>query len=130
MIERHIVPNHVHIAHIMQAVAEIHIVESHPQILVPSAAFFKKASFHHQTGARHAQHIEGKSVSEKIIIRPIVPVLQLMGRAQPDVGDARMLDGAAGRVEKLHANRSNMGKLGLFHHFFQPVLLNDLYIVV
>ena len=130
MIERHIVPHHVHIAHVMQAVAEIHVVKSHPQVLVPSAAFLKKAPFHHQAGARHAQHIEGKAVPEKIIIRPVVPVLQLMGRTQPDVGDARVLNGAAGRVEKLHANRSHMGKPGLFHHFFQPVLLNDLNIII
>lgn len=130
MIKRHIIADHIIIAHFIDMIAEFHIIKGHAQRLGQTSGLLVNTFFHKQAGPGHAQHIKGQTVPEEIIIRPVIPKLQLMGRAQTDIGDAGMLDGMAARIEKLHTHRPHMGKHGLTHHFFQPVFLDNFYIII
>ena len=53
-----------------------------------------------------------------------------MGRAQTDIGDAGMLDGMAARIEKLPHPPPPHGEARPYASFFQPVFLDNFYIII
>ena len=130
MIQHGIISQYIVIAGLRQLKAEFHIIIRYCHGLIKSAHLFILFPCHHQTCRRHAYHITGHPVPAIIIISVILEGHQFMGRPDPQIRDARMLNLSRTGIPQFRSHRPRVGLDRLPYHPSQPVLLYDLYIVI
>ena len=121
---------HVGIARLAHAHAEVHIVEGHGKALVQTVHFLVHALAHHQAGSGDGIDVLRIDQTAHIAGVPHREILVHVGcQRQEAEADAGVLDGIV-RVEQLCAHAAHAVLLGVHEHFLDPARGNDLGIVV
>ena len=127
----HIVADHIVVALLKDPPAEVDISAIRGEILLVKASDLPEQLFsHHDAGAAHGQHIADALIEVKVIGLLVSAILQFVHDPALNRSDTRMLDDIGTGIEKLHANCTDIGELGLLRKVGQPSLFLDDNIVV
>ena len=131
VIQVHVVADNIVIAFFIDTVAEIHVGKAVGEIcFIESADLEEHFPADHHAGSRDGKDIAHALVKAVIPDLFVAPVLELVDRFPPDGKDSGMLDDVGAGIQKLHTDRSDIGKLGFLGEVGQPSGLADHDIVM